>query len=549
MRLLPLVTSLLVLSVPCVLRAQTPALPLDTRIDSVFAAFSHTSTPGCGVGVDKVGAPLVRRSYGMANLEAATPFSMHTISESGSTAKQFVAAALVLLARDGTLSLDDDVSRWVPEVKGFGARISVRQLLSHTSGIPDRYALHDVQGRAAGETDHTNAEVLDVVAHLRELNFAPGEDYLYSNTGYVVAVAVLERASGMSLQALTHARIFAPLGMTSTRWREDHRVVVPDRASAYSRTALGEYRNEHPFTRVFGSGGLLLTIYDFLKWSNALQTGAGVWGAVRDSLESVIHLNDGTALTYGLGIVSEQWRGVRRVSHTGATGGYRAAIFRFPEQSVSIALLCNVATANTTLLGNAVAGIVLGDVLQPVPVPPTPSSALSVASISALTGRYRAPRTDDALVLEVRDGQLVDSLSGTVLVPSGNDQFRMRAGEGTLKVVRTGTMFALRTEAPNTRAADYVRVDAPLPSIDAYAGSYRSPELDAVLTFVVRDGALRIDDGFRGTRPLTPVFRDGFALAGGERIRFTRDSRGRVDGALLWAGRVQHLRFVRTHPR
>ncbi len=547
LRLSVLASALQLCVVPGAVVAQpSPAAALDTRVDSVFAAFNRTSTPGCGIGVDRAGVPLVRRAYGMANLETGTPFSRHTISESGSTAKQFVAAALVMLARDGTLSLDDDVSRWVPEVKAFGARITVRQLLSHTSGIPDRYALHDVQGRAAGETDHTNAEVLDVVAHLHELNFAPGEDYLYSNTGYVVAVAVLERASGMSLQAFTQARIFAPLGMTSTRWREDHRVVVPDRASAYSRTASGEYRNEHPFTRVFGSGGLLLTIDDFLAWSNALQTGAGAWGAIRDSLEAVVHLNDGTALTYGLGIVSEQWRGVRRVSHTGATGGYRAAIFRFPQQAVSIALLCNVATANTTLLGNAVAAIVLGDALQAMPAQPAPAIAMSTESMSVIAGRYRAPRTDDLLVLEVRNGTLVDSLTGTVLVPLGNDRFRTRAGEGTVTVARSGSTVTLRTEAPNTRAVDYARVESPLVSSDAYVGRYRSAELDGTLSVVMRDGSLRIDDGFRGTRVLTPLLRDGFALPGGERLRFTRDARGRVDGATLWAGRVQHLRFVKA---
>jgi hypothetical protein len=377
------------------------------------------------------------------------------------------------------------VSHWVPEVKGFGARISVRQLLSHTSGIPDRYALHDAQ-------------------------------------------------------------IFAPLGMTRTRWREDHRVVVADRASACSQTRTGEYRNEHPFTRVFGSGGLLLTIDDFLKWSNALQNGAGAWGAVRDSLQAVVHLNDGTALTYGLGLVTEQWRGVRRVSHTGATGGYRAVIYRFPQQAVSFALLCNVTTANTTTLSNSVASIVLGDVLQPVAAPVTPAIAMTADAATALAGRYRAPRTDEVMVLEARNGQLTDSLSGTTLLPAGSDQFRMRGGDGVLKVVRTGTAIALRTEAPNARAADCSRAEMPLPSNDAYAGSYRSAELDATLTLTVRDGALRIEDGFRGTRPLAPLFRDGFSLADGERIRFTRDARGRVDGALLWAGRVRHLRFTRA---
>ncbi len=303
------VTACAAIALPVVLLAQGPVSPVESRVDSVFAGFSQTATPGCAIGVDQRGAPLIRRAYGMANLETGTPFTVGTISESGSTAKQFVATALVMLARDGVLTLDDDITRWVPEAKGFGKRITIRQLLSHTSGIPDRYLLHDVQGRPAGDVDHTNAEVLDMVSRLRDLNFDPGEDYLYSNTGYVVAVAVLERASGKSLQEFTNERIFTPLRMTSTRWREDHRVVVPGRALAYSGSLARGFRNEHPFTRVFGSGGLLITVDDFLKWSNAFEAGTGAWGAVRDSLEAVIRLSDGTASTYGLGVSTEQWRG------------------------------------------------------------------------------------------------------------------------------------------------------------------------------------------------------------------------------------------------
>jgi hypothetical protein len=154
------------------LAAQRPDAALERRVDSVFAPFARTDTPGCAVGV--------------------------AISESGSVAKQFVAAALVLLVLDGKLSLDDDIRQWVPEVAKLGKRITPRHLLSHTSGLPDRYLLHEMEGNPAGEVDHPNAEVMDIVSRLRELNFDPGEDYLYSNTGYVVAAAVLERVSGQS---------------------------------------------------------------------------------------------------------------------------------------------------------------------------------------------------------------------------------------------------------------------------------------------------------------------------------------------------------------
>ena len=540
------VTACAAFALPAMLLAQGPTSPLERRVDSVFAGFSRTATPGCALGVDQRGAPLIRRAYGMANLETGSPFTTGTISESGSTAKQFVAASLVMLARDGVLSLDDDITRWIPEAKGFGKRITTRHLLSHTSGIPDRYLLHDVQGRAAGDVDHTNAEVLDIVSRMRELNFDPGEDYLYSNTGYVLAVAVLERASKKSLQQFTHERIFAPLGMTSTRWREDHRVVVPGRASAYSGSMARGFINEHPFTRVFGSGGLLLTVDDFLRWSNAFQTGTGAWGAIRDSLEAVIRLNDGTAITYGLGVSTDQWRGARVVSHTGATGGYRASLYRYPAQAVSIAILCNGATANTTSLNNSVAALVLGDALQPAvaqSITPVPMSAESLASVA---GRYHASRTDEVLVLEVRNGQLTDSLSCTVLLPVSADRFQVRGADVSLRVNRTATGVTLVDSTPNARPVEYQRVADPLPTRDGYVGRFTSPELSTDLLVAMRGDTLVIDRGWKVPMVLHPIYRDGFGTAAGERLRFTRDSRGRISGLTLWAGRVRHLRFVRA---
>ena len=527
--------------------------PLERRIDSIFSAVNSTASPGCSVGADRNGQPLFRRAYGIANLETATPFSVTTISESGSTAKQFVAASLVLLALDGTLSLDDDVAKWVPEVKGVGKRISVRQLLSHTSGLPDRYTLHDVEGRPAGETDHPNAEVLDIVSHLRELNFDPGEDYLYSNTGYIVAVAVLERASGKSLDAFTHERIFAPLGMTSTRWRQDHRVVVAGRASAYSGTIATGFRNDHPFTRVFGSGGLLLTVDDMLRWSAAMQNGTGHWAAVRDSMSAVIHLNDGTGITYGLGVSTDIWRGVKRVSHTGATGGYRAALYRFPDQKASVAMFCNLGSVNLSGLLSGTVTAVLGDALIPATADTATTIAATPEALAAFAGRYFAPRTEELVILQARNGQLVDSLSDIVYLPVSADRFRGKGSATELLFSRTGESVTMRRSSPASRAVDYARVAAPNASkavLASLVGVYASPELGARTTLVAHGDSLLIDLGWRGLRALTPLFLDGFSSDGdGSRYRFTRDRSGHVTGFVIWADRVRHLRFERQVAR
>ena len=559
----------LVLAALCAgpLAAQGADAALSSRVDSVFAPWSSTASPGCAVGVDRAGQPVLRRAYGMANLESGTPWTVGTLSESGSVAKQFTATAIVLLARDGKLSLDDDITRWIPEVRGLGRKITIRHLLTHTSGLPDRYTLHEVQGRPAGETDHENGEVLDVVAHLRELNFDPGEDYLYSNTGYIVAATIVERASGQSLEAFTDARIFQPLGMTSTRWREDHRVVVPGRAAAYSGTLFRGFRNDHPFTRVIGSGGLLTTVDDFLKWQDALLAGGEPWGAVRDSLEHVGRLNDGTELTYGLGVSVDRWRGVRRVAHTGSTGGYRAALARFPEQRTAVALLCNLGSIEPGGVAQRVATIVLGDALAAMEPEPQ-AVAVDGAMLAGLAGGYHAPRTEEVMVLQVRNGQLVDSTAGpagggATLIPLAPDRFKYRGAQRTLVVRRNdaktegrkdgksdgGDQIRLRLEAPNARAVEYVAVPRPVPdaaTLAGYAGEYRSPELDVTYRLAVRGDTLQIVRGWQTPIPLRSLYKDGFSAGDLGMIRFLRDGRSRVTGFVLWAGRVRHLRFERA---
>lgn len=541
------VSLLFLLAMPA--QAQAPGA-LERRVDSIFTPWNRIDSPGCALGVDRGGAPLLRRAYGMMNLETATPWTVGTISESGSTAKQFTAAALVLLARDGKLSLDDDIAQWLPETRGFGRRITIRQLLTHTSGIPDRYLLHDLMGRPAEIVDHPNAEVLDVVAHLRDLNFDPGEDYLYSNTGFILAATIVERAAGKSLQAFTDERIFKPLGMTSTRWREDHRTVVPGRASAYDGTLLRGVVNEHPFTRVIGSGGLLITVDDYLRWAGALQRGEGPWGAVRDSLERPGRLNDGTELTYGLGQGVGTTRGVPLISHTGATGGYRAALYRMPVQNVAIALLCNLGTIDPGIVATRVMEAVAGEALAARPAEPE-GIAVDGAALAARAGAYHAARTEELLVLSVREGRLVDSTAGNAaLIPLSADRFKYRGRDRYLSfpTPAAGAPALARVEAPNTRAVEYMAVARPgldAGSLAAYAGHYRSPELGAQVELLMQGDTLKARQGWEPAQRLRPLFKDGFTMGNAGIVRFTRDMRGRLTGFVIWAGRVRHLRFDR----
>ncbi|HEX5633136.1 MAG TPA: serine hydrolase domain-containing protein, partial [Gemmatimonadales bacterium] len=324
-------------------------------------------------------------------------------------AKQFTAAAIALLAADGKLGIDDDVRRWIPEVPEFGQTITLRHLLNHTSGLRDQWGLLSLAGRPPGSAVHTIPEILDLVSRQRELNFPPGSRYLYSNTGYTLLGVVVQRASGMPFAQFSTERIFRPLGMTHTQWRDDFRRVVPGRVQAYEKER-GAWVLDMPFTMVHGNGGLLTTVGDLLTWNAALD--AGTLGAtITPALETRGKLTDGRTIDYALGLTLASHRtDVREVSHGGSTAGYRAYLARFPEQGLSVALLCNAADANPGALAHRVADLFLPAAPQVAGASgPGASAAGSGAAVPALErfqGAYRNPDTEDQLRFSVRGGQL-----------------------------------------------------------------------------------------------------------------------------------------------
>ena len=300
------------------LAAQLPD-SLSARVDRVFAQYATTTSPGCIVGVGQNGRRVYAKAYGMANLEYGVPLTNESISESGSVAKQFTAAALALLQLEGKLSLDDDIRKYLPEVPDFGHRITIHHLLTHTSGIRDQWALWALVGREPGTEVHTIPKVLDLVSRQRELNFTPGSEYLYSNTGYTLASVIVTRVSGMPFARFTEERFFKPLGMRDTQWRDDFRTIVPRRATAYGR-AGARWLQDMPFTMVYGNGGLLTTVGDWLRWNEALDAGLLGKPELTRMLETPGKLSDGRALNYALGLASAEARpGVTEISHGGST--------------------------------------------------------------------------------------------------------------------------------------------------------------------------------------------------------------------------------------
>jgi hypothetical protein len=360
--------------------------------------------------------------------------------------------------------------------------------------------------------------------------------------GYVLAGIIVHRVSGQSLQQFTTERLFRPLGMTHTEWREDYRKVIPGRATAYSRDRDG-WIQDMPFTMVIGNGGLLSTVGDWLIWNDALANGTIPGGPkLVEALETRGRLADGTEIEYALGLTVTTWKGLREVSHGGATAGYRTFLARWPERNTSVALLCNAGNANAAMLAHRVADVVLGPL--PDPVPPRPPVAVPVAAMEPLVGSWRDSTNDQILTLTVREDRLQASNGAAVvpLTPIGDGRFwHPAAGEFLVEQEGGETVIRQRESGPRTFRR-HQRVDPATVRLEEFAGRFTSDELGISYDLKVSEGRLFLHFPPGAPMPLVPVYPDGFSSQG-RTVRFMRDTAGVVTGLRIFAGRARDVRF------
>ena len=415
-----------------------PSVP-ETAVDAVFSRWS-TTTPGCAVGVAVGGKPVLMKAYGMADLERGVPNTPETIFEAGSVAKQFTAMAILLLAADGRLSLDDEVRKHVPELPDYGTSLTIRHLLTHTSGLRDWGSVAAIAGWPRTTREYTHADVLDILSRQRSLNFAPGTDWSYSNSGFNLAAIIVDRVSGMPFAEFSKRRIFTPLGMTNTQWRDDHRRIVKGRAIAYS-TASSGYEIEMPFENVHGNGGLLTTVGDLLKWNeNFVKPKVGDAPLLAEQ-QRPGKLKSGRDLDYALGLYVRPLDGIKNVYHSGSTAGYRAHLNRFPDTNTSVAVLCNGSDGDATRSANDVSRLYLGRSKPAVIGGSTAGVSGSARSsepapapapnLKDYVGDYRSDEAELLLTAKIDNGRLVlRRRPGTLIAlePVSQDTFRGQIG-------------------------------------------------------------------------------------------------------------------------
>jgi len=523
------------------------------RVDRVFDAYARPGMPGCALGVYRDGRMLYSHGYGLANIADATPITPKTIFDIGSTSKQFTATSIILLAQQGKLSLDDDVRRFIPELPRYQKTITIRHLLHHTSGIRDYIGLLtlggvDISGRA------TAKQTLDAIVRQKALNFEPGTEHLYSNSGYFLLSQIVERVSGKSMRAFAEENIFRPLGMTSTHYRDDPSTPLPGGATSYSPTSSGFNINLSKWEQT-GDGAVNTTVEDLLRWDNNFYDPKVGGPRLLEELHRTGKLDDGTALTYAAGLTVDQFRGLKSVSHGGAWMGFRAELQRFPDQRFSVATLCNVANSNPTALARSVAAIYLADHLAPTPVAtpaaPAPRAVVTLtnAELQQWVGNYVSTANGSPRVIVIEGNKLVATVGQTrvELAPHSASEFTVILGANAvlLRFERGPEGRRIRQWIGGQEGPAFDEMTATAPVSPAFAGTYQSDELAASFTIVVADEALQVKLPSGMTATLRRI-RDGVFVGGGTTLRFDGPRDGRIAGFELDQGRVRGIRFTRT---
>ena len=436
------VVTLLALGVACTSR-DDPHAGVDTGdddavVDALFASWDVPGSPGCALAVAEDGTLLYSRGYGYANLDYAIPITPQSVFDVASINKQFVAASLNMLALDSKLSLDDNVRKWLPELPEYEWPITLRHMIYHTSGLRDYLNLFPLAGR-----NHyypiSHAQILAMMSRQRELVFPPGDQYLYSNTAYMLLAQVIERASGEALGEFAEEHIFEPLGMEGSLMYDNYEEIIPRRATGYDRHDDGRVRMVHNYNfDVPGDGQLYSTVEDLLRWDNYLH-GAGK-PAIYPAMLTEGALNNGDPVNRAMGLFLDQYRGLRTLHHTGSSWGSRAILIRFVEPGLSIAIACNDGHANTRRLAWQVADHYLADQLAPdsddeerrdgqqvADVEPEPPS-LTSEQLAEFAGAFYSAELDATYRFAVDDGGLVVRIEQEPpleVVPVADDRFKI----------------------------------------------------------------------------------------------------------------------------
>jgi len=527
---------------------------LTSKVDKLFAPWDKPDSPGAALMVFKDGMVIYKRGYGLANLEYSIPITPATVFHVASVSKQFTAFAITMLAKQGKLSLDDDIRKYLPEVPEFGKTITIRHLIHHISGLRDQWELLAMAGWRLDDVI-TKEHILKMVRHQKDLNFDPGQEHLYCNTGYTLLAVIVERVSGQSFRQFTEANIFKPLGMTNTHFHDDHEMIVKNRAYSYAPVKEGGFKLSALNYANVGATSLFTTVEDMAKWVQNFDDRRVGGAEVIEQMHQQGVLNNGEKINYAFGLVIGNYKGLNVVEHSGGDAGYRSHVMRFPDQKFAVVILSNLGSFNPPGMARQVADIYLAAQLTPDP-PKKAATERTVAKVNpaiydAYAGKYELQGGMMITITKEGDRLIAQPVGQpkTELLPESETKFYVKMVDADVTFQRDEggkvTRFMLSQGGQNIPAKRVEPFTLDSTALTEYIGSYYSDELGTVYTLILKDGKLVAQHRRHDDIALAPTGTDQFSGNAWwfSKINFVRDKENRIVGFKLTGGRVKNLTF------
>lgn len=526
------------------------------KVDETFTGWAKPGLPGASLVIVKDGKIIYTKGYGAATMEYDVPVTPDTVFHVASVSKQFTAMAVLLLEQRGKLSLNDDIRKHLPEMPDYGKTITIRHLLNHTSGLRDQWELLAMAGWRLDDVI-TREQILDMVKHQKELNFPPGEQYLYCNTGYTLAAEIVTRVSGKSFREWTAENIFKPLGMKNTHFHDDHEMIVKNRAYSYYLDNNKQYKRSVLNYANVGATSLFTTAPDMAKWVLNLENPRFGGEELKRKLVTRGVLNNGEKIDYCLGITRYHHRGMVTFAHGGADAGFRSNMTYFPGKKFGVVVLSNLGSSNTTKLAKDVADIFLADGMNPKEKKKETKKRKEIKINPALLDDYVGYfqlAHGDVVVFTKKDNRLLGQATGQERVeflPESKTKFFVKIAD--VQVVfhreKPGKVerLTLQVNGRKIKATRIQPVEVTPALIADYCGDYYSDELGTFYSILHEGGNFKARHRRHGDISLLPGKKD--KMIGGKwffhYLHFQRDENGKVTGFRLSHNRVKNLLFTR----
>ena len=538
-------------------KASAQSLPdsVIKKIDSLFSKWNNNNSPGCTVGIVRNDSLIFSKGYGMANLEYDIPNTPATIYHMASVSKQFTAYSIVLLARQGKLQLNDDIHKylsWFPDLK---EKITVRNLLNHTSGIRDQWQLLAISGTRLDDVI-TQDHIIKVLSKQQALNFKPGEKYSYSNSGFTMLAEIVKSVTGQTLRQFTDSAIFKPLGMTNTHFHDDYTEIEKNRSFSYDRIDSTHFKNSILSYSNAGATSLFTDINDMSKWvMNFYDQKTGDQKDI-DMLTTHGKLNNGKELSYALGIVSDKYKGWRQYSHSGGDAGYRTHVAVFPDLKMGFIVFSNLGDINPADKLYQMADLFIKDTSakQEAAKPEQRDSTAAILKDTLSLQKFLGYYIDEGglpFSFDIKNKQLYYHIynENSFLIKGSNDTFSIpqdaavkfvfgiKGKDTTVDISTPDRSYHLKKYIRDTTQSDEM--------LETYTGVYYCPELDCKYGIVLKEHRLVLTNDKYNDTKLTLVNKDHLICDYWWINHFVtiRNNKDKITGFEVNSDRIMHLRF------